>query len=163
GAGTPYPEMPSIAAIGERIDKYISVPPSAQGPAIDPAKGYRVENLGTGLYMVTDNAYQSLFLVYDKGVVVVDAPPSYAAHIRQAIAEITARPITHVIYSHSHKDHIGGTRALGGNPVIIAQRETLRLLQRASDPDRPLPTVTFADHYSLHVGAQTLELSYHGN
>jgi len=36
--------------------------------------------------MITDNQIQSMFLVYDRGVVVMDAPQSYAAHIRQAIA-----------------------------------------------------------------------------
>ena len=162
-AGEPYPQMPSVAPIGERIGKYIDVPASARGPAIDPAKGYRVQDLGGGLYMVTDNAYQSMLLLYDKGVVVIDAPPAYSARLPQAIAEVTSKPITHVIYSHSHIDHIGGTKALGGQPVIIAHDETARLLKRASDPNRPLPTVTFADRYTLRVGTQVLELSYHGN
>ena len=162
-AGEPYPNMPSIAPIGERIGKYIDVPASAQGPAIDPAKGYRLQDLGSGLYMITDNVYQSMFLVYDSGVVVVDTPPNYSAHIPQAIAEVSDKPITHVIYSHSHIDHIGGTKGLGGNPVIVAQEETLRLLKRAADPNRPLPTVTFGDKYTLRVGNQLLELSYHGD
>ena len=162
-AGTPYPDMPAIAPIGERMDKYMDVPESAKGPAIDPAKGYRVQDLGAGLYMVTDNGYQSMFLVYDKGVVVVDAPQTYAEHIRQAIADVTDRPITHIIYSHSHLDHIGGTQQLGAtNAVIIAHAETLDLLKRSADPRRPLPTVTFSDKYTLHVGNQVLELSYHG-
>jgi glyoxylase-like metal-dependent hydrolase (beta-lactamase superfamily II) len=113
--------------------------------------------------MVTEGAYQSMFLVYESGVVVIDAPPSYAAHIPQAIAEVTDKPITHVVYSHSHTDHIAGTKALGGQPIIIAHEETLRLLKRDADPNRPLPTVTFADRYTLRVGSQVLELSYHGN
>jgi len=162
-AGEPYPNMPSIAPIGVRIGKYMDVPASAQGPAIDPAKGYRLQDLGSGLYMITDNAYQSMFLVYDRGVVVIDTPPSYAAHILQAIAEVSDKPITHIIYSHSHIDHIGGTKALGGHPIIIAHKETLRLLKRAADPNRPLPTVNFSDKYTLRVGNKVLEPSYHGN
>jgi glyoxylase-like metal-dependent hydrolase (beta-lactamase superfamily II) len=162
-AGEPYPNMPSIAPIGERTGKYLDVPASARGPAIDPAKGYRLQDLGSGLYMITDNAYQSMFLVYDRGVVVIDAPPGYAGHIPQAIAEVSDKPITHIIYSHSHIDHIGGGKGLGGHPVIIAQEETLRLLKRAADANRPLPTVTFSDKYTLRVGNQVLELSYHGN
>jgi glyoxylase-like metal-dependent hydrolase (beta-lactamase superfamily II) len=161
-AGDPYQDMPEIAAIGERTGKYLDVPDSAKGPPIDPAKGYRIQALGRGLYMLTDNAYQSMFLVYERGVVVVDAPPGYAAHIRQAIAEVTDKPITHLIYSHSHIDHIGGALALGGHPIIIAQAETKRLLIRANDPNRPLPTVTFKNRYVLRVGSQVLELSYHG-
>lgn len=163
GPGVAYPNMPAIAPIGVRIGKYLDVPESAKGPALDPAKGYRIQDLGSGLYMVTDNAYQSMFMVYATGVVVVDAPPGYAAHIKQAIAEVTDKPITHLVYSHSHIDHIGGTRGLGGKPIIIAQEETKRLLARANDPERPLPTVTFRDRYTLKVGSQVLELSYHGN
>lgn len=112
--------------------------------------------------MVTDNGYQSMFLVYETGVVVVDAPPSYASKLRKAIAEVTDKPITHMIYSHAHADHIGGASELGKVPVIIAQEETKRLLMRAHDSHRPVPTVTFADRYTLEVGSQSLELSYHG-
>ena len=161
--GEPYPDMPSIAPIGVRIGKYMDVPASAQGPAVDPAKGYRLQDLGSGLYLITDNAIQSMFLVYDRGVVVIDAPQNLAAHIPRAIAEVSDKPITHLIYSHSHADHIGGAKALGGHPVIIAHEETQRLLKRAADPNRPLPTVTFSDRYTLRVGNQVLELSYHGN
>jgi len=163
-AGEPYPNMPSIAPIGVRIGKYLDVPSSSQGLPIDPAKGYRLQDLGSGLYMITDNAIQSMFLVYDRGVVVIDAPQNLAAFIPKAIAEVAGdKPITHLIYSHSHADHIGGTKALGGHPIIIAHEETLRLLKRDADPNRPLPTVTFANNYTLRVGKQVLDLSYHGN
>lgn len=162
-AGAPYLDMPAIAAIGERVDKYLDVPDSAKGPAVDPEKGYRLQQLGTGLYMVTDNAYQSMFMVYEDGVVVIDAPPRYALELRKAIAEVSDKPITHLVYSHSHSDHIGGAKELGPVPVIVAHVETKRLLARANDPHRPLPTVTFADRYTLKVGSQILELSYHGN
>jgi glyoxylase-like metal-dependent hydrolase (beta-lactamase superfamily II) len=161
-AGAPYPNMPEIAPLGVRIGKHLDVPETAKGPTIEPGKGYRTQELGKGLYMVTDNGYQSMFMVYETGVVVVDAPPSYAQYIPRAIADVTDKPITHVVYSHSHNDHIGGTKGLGGHPIIIAQEETKRLLLRANDPNRPIPTVTFKDAYTLRVGSQTLELSYHG-
>ena len=161
--GAPYPNMPTLAPIGVRVDKYLDVPESAKGPAVDPSKGYRTQKLGDGLYMITDGAYQSMFMTYDNGVVVIDAPPSYAAQIPKAIAELTDKPITHVIYSHVHTDHIAGVNSLGGHPIIIAQSETNRLLARDNDPNRPLATVTFDDKYRLVVGSQVLELSYHGN
>ena len=162
-ASIPYDHMPEIAPLGVRVDKHIDVPEFAKGPAIDPAKGYRTQRLGRNLYMVTDNVYQSMFLVHETGVVVVDAPPTYAALIPKAIAEVTDKPITHLVYSHSHTDHIGGTSSLGAHPVIIAHEETKKLLVRANDPNRPVPTVTFTDAYALKVGTEMLELSYHGN
>src|SRR5688500_10959474 len=141
--GAPYANMPTLAPIGVRPDRYLPVSAENTPPPIDPAKGYRTQKLGDGLYMVTENAYQSMFLVYETGVVVVDAPPSYSTHIRRAIAEVTNKPLTHLIYSHSHTDHIGGVKDLGPVPVVIAQEETKRLLLRDKDPRRPPPTVTF--------------------
>jgi glyoxylase-like metal-dependent hydrolase (beta-lactamase superfamily II) len=154
--------MPELASIGVRVDRYLPVPKEDVGPPIDPSRGYRTQQLGRGLYMVTDNAYQSLFMVYERGVVVVDAPPSYSTHLRQAIAEVTNLPITYVIYSHAHIDHIGGVRHLGGRPTIIAHAETKRLLLSANDPNRPIPMVTFTRNYTLKLGSQVLQLSYHG-
>jgi glyoxylase-like metal-dependent hydrolase (beta-lactamase superfamily II) len=159
----PYPNMPQIAPIGARIGRHLPIPQSAKGPPVDPATGYRLEELGKGLYMITDNVYQSMFMVYEAGVVVVDAPPSYAAHIMQGIREVTDQPVTHLVYSHSHVDHIGGAKALGSVSTIVAHEETKRLLERARDTNRPLPTVTFPDRYKLEVGSQVLELSYHGD
>jgi glyoxylase-like metal-dependent hydrolase (beta-lactamase superfamily II) len=161
-AGLSYPNMPRIAPPGVQIDHYLPVPEASRGPAIDPAKGYRTQNLGRGLYFVTDNMYQSLFLVYESGVIVMDAPPSYAPHLSQAIAAVTSLPITHLIYSHSHIDHIGGASLLPDHPIIIAQRETKRLLEEAHDPHRPLPTLVFDQNYTLRAGSQVLKLSYRG-
>src|SRR6267142_2393294 len=78
-ASEPYPNMPSIAPIGVRIGKYMDVPAASQGPAVDPSKGYRLQELGSGLYMITENAIQAMLLVYDRGVVVIDAPQALAA------------------------------------------------------------------------------------
>jgi glyoxylase-like metal-dependent hydrolase (beta-lactamase superfamily II) len=162
-SGAPYANMPEIAPIGVRIDQHLPVPAEAKGPPIDPAKGYRLQDLGKGLYMISEGAYQSMFMVYESGVVVVDAPPSYSAHIVAGIREVSDKPITHLVYSHSHTDHIAGANDLGKVPTIIAQEETKRLLQRDNDPKRPLPTVTFKDKYTLKAGSQVLELSYHGD
>ena len=80
---------------------------SAIGPAIPPEKGYVVEEIRGGLYWVTDGSYNTMFMVTDEGVVVIDAPPSIGANYLKAIAEVTDKPINYVIYSHSHLDHIG--------------------------------------------------------
>ena len=69
--------------------------------------------LGDGVYLITDNAIQSMFMGYDKGVVLADAPQAYAAKLPRAIAEVTKDPITQVIYSHSHADHIAHRPAPG--------------------------------------------------
>lgn len=45
---------------------------------------------------------------------------------------------------------------------FIAHEETLIELAQVNDPHRPPPTVTFSKKHDLHVGNQTLQLSYKG-
>lgn len=140
---------------------FLPVPPAALGPQI-PAKGYLVQPIGDRLYAILDGGYQSMFMVYDRGVVVVDAPASFGPKLLAAIREVTDKPVTHVVYSHPHTDHIGAAGLLPKGITIIAQQETADALRRANDSKRPLPTITFQNTYTLHVGDQVLELSYKG-
>jgi glyoxylase-like metal-dependent hydrolase (beta-lactamase superfamily II) len=129
---------------------------------IGPA-GYYVEDFGQGTYMVTDGSYQALFLVSTDGVIVVDNPPTIGSKMLYAIGNITTQPITHLIYSHSHADHIGGAILVLDDKVkTIAHVETANLLAQVNDPNRPAPHKTFKKDYKLKVGNQTLELSYKG-
>lgn len=147
-----------------------AVPASAYGPAIGE-KGYHVAEVRGGLYWITDGAYQIMFLTTGQGVIVVDAPPNLGAHIVNAIAEVTSEPITHLIYSHSHADHIAAASVFPAGITIIAHEAVAAALARdhPGEPEYPFgaflggnpvpsPTVTFADTYTLSVGSQTLTL-----
>src|SRR5277367_2122469 len=87
--------------------KFLPLTPAAAGLPLNAA-GYAVDNFGEGAYMVTDGAYQALFLVSDDGVIVVDCPPTMASKLQYAIGNITTSPVKYFIYSHSHGDHVGG-------------------------------------------------------
>jgi glyoxylase-like metal-dependent hydrolase (beta-lactamase superfamily II) len=158
------------------------IPEAAVGPPIPPEKGYLVEEIGGGLYWVTDGSYNVMFLVTDEGVVAIDAPPSIADNYLKAIAEVTDKPISYVIYSHSHLDHIGAAAGIfPENATYIAHEKVAEELQRAHEELQasttisnnnsqsqqmqlpPIPTETFAQNYTLQAGNQTLELNYHGN
>ena len=145
----------------------VQIPDAAKGPAI-PAKGYLVQEIRDHLYWVTDGSYNAMFLVTDKGVVAVDAPPSIGKNYLKAIAEVTDKPVTYVIYSHAHIDHIGAAGIFPKNTTFIAQQETAAELQRAKSVARnasmvpSIPTVTFSKNYTLQIGNQTLKLDYYG-
>jgi glyoxylase-like metal-dependent hydrolase (beta-lactamase superfamily II) len=145
----------------------MQLPEAAKGPPI-PAKGYLVQQIKGGLYWLTDGAYQTMFMVTDKGVVAVDAPPTIGNNYLKAIAEVTNKPVTYVIYSHAHIDHIGDARMFPKNATFIAQQETAAELQRAKSVAKnasmvpPIPTVTFTKSYTLQIGNQTLKLDYYG-
>jgi len=137
-----------------------------------PEKGYNVIEVADGYYYIHDVFYNTGFIVTGEGVIVIDAPefisldptgtappePSLAEYIVEAVKEITDQPITHVIYSHHHIDHIGGAHLYPDNAVYIAHEKTAELLREAADPNRPIPTVTFDDTYELTVGNTTLQL-----
>jgi glyoxylase-like metal-dependent hydrolase (beta-lactamase superfamily II) len=144
------------------------IPVAAKGPVVPP-KGYLVEEIRDHLYWVTDGAYNTMFLVTDKGVVAVDAPPSLGQKYLKAITEVTDKPVNYLIYSHAHIDHIGAAGLFPKNVTIIAQDETARELQNAKAVAKnvtmvpPVPAVTFSKNYTLTIGNQTLKLDYYGN
>ncbi len=141
----------------------------AYGPAPDPETGHYVGEIADGIFWVTEGVYQAMFLTTGEGVIVVDAPPSIP-DIAGAIASVTDEPITHVIYSHSHADHIAGAGNYPPEATYVAHADTAAQLEKslATNPawgafvgggPVPLPTVTFDDAYTLEVGDKTLELS----
>ncbi|MFQ6026346.1 MAG: SMP-30/gluconolactonase/LRE family protein [Dehalococcoidia bacterium] len=176
--GTPRPGLLKITVEGNSGGPQIlaaPLPQTTQGPAIPQDKGYLAEELGNGLYYVTEGTYQVMFLTTGEGVIVVDAPPSMGDKVLQAIAEVTDEPITHVIYSHSHADHIAGASQYPSNAAYIAHEDTAAKLALANDPNRtyefgsfvggspvPHPTQTFSESLTLEVGSQTLQLDYRG-
>ena len=158
----------SIYAQENQTETKNQIPEAAKGPVI-PSKGYLVEEIRDGLFWITDGAYNTMFLVTDEGVVAVDAPPTIGKNYLKAISEVTDKPITHVIYSHAHIDHIGAAGMFPKNAVIIAQEETAAEFQRAKTISTnasmvpPIPTETFSNNYTLQIGNQTLQLDYYGN
>src|SRR5580658_8115909 len=100
----------AFAQTADTLPDYAPLLPQvkAKAPVIDPAKGYILQKLKPDVYMITEGAYESVFITTGKGVVLFDAPPSFAQHISQAVAETTGEPIVELVYSHMHVDHIGG-------------------------------------------------------
>ena len=166
--GRPYSNMPDIVPPNVRADAYAPLTPTQKGPAIDPVKGYRVENLGGGVYVVGDGVYATMFVVSDAGVILVDAPPQLGAKVLSAIRDVAAgASIVTMIYSHAHLDHIGyAAEVLKTNPgmEIVAHEETRKKLLFSS-AGRPVPTRTFNTQdvdFPVVVGNQTLQLRYPG-
>lgn len=137
------------------------LPQTARGPAI-PEQGYLRQEIGDGLHLVTEGAFQMMFLVTEEGVVVVDAPPTLGPHIRPAIKEVTRAAVTHVVYTHHHADHIGAASIFPESAARYAHRDTAATLRRLADPRRPLPTVLVDDTLTLDLGEQTLRLDHRG-
>ncbi len=132
---------------------------------INPETGIYVQAINHGVYVVSDGIWQSAFVVTDDGVVVIDAPESYAPKIRQAIGNATNQPIKMLIYSHAHKDHIGGSAAFGDikNLEVVALEGVAHFLKEKQDPNRLVPTMTFKNKKTIRFGGKTIELTQHRN
>ena len=150
-------------SLAQSVPTYAPIPATGFGPPVSNTTGFRVQSFGQGAYMVTDGAYQALFLVACSSVVVADAPPTIGHNILKGIRTVTDLPISHVIYSHAHADHIGAAYLLQGpNVTFVGHEQTKSALAQTPDPHRPAPNVTFDDSYTLKVCNQTLSLSYQG-
>ncbi len=147
----------------DRLPSFAPVLPQikAKALAVDPSKGYLVQQVKPGVYVVTDGIYQSAFATSGRGVVLFDAPPSFAQHIVKAVAEVTQEPIKQLVYTHTHLDHIAGAGPLVKqipNLVIVAEADTAAFLREKNDPRRPLPTSTFKGRRTLKLGSLSVEL-----
>ena len=154
------------ATHADNLPDFAPVPAEAFGPALN-ADGYFVGQIDGNLYWVTDSVYQAMFLTTREGVVLVDAPPTIGHNLLRAIASVThasgmPSKVTHLVYSHSHADHIGASSLFGTDVVRIGHRENRRLLLRDNDPNRPPPSVTFDERHVLEVGGEQLQLAFHG-
>ncbi len=116
-------------------------------------------------------------LVTERGVVLVDTKlPGWGRPILEKLEEITDRPVTTVINTHTHMDHVCGNVDLPPGVDIVAHENTARLMAQmrpvAGGPaqanvfreagGRGLPTRTFRDRLTLGSGADRVELYHFG-
>jgi glyoxylase-like metal-dependent hydrolase (beta-lactamase superfamily II) len=147
------------------LQKYVAVLPSVKAKfwKIDPKLGYAVKSVGGGVYVISDNGWQSAFLVTDEGVIVFDAPASFGKSIPSAISKVTDKPVKILVYSHAHKDHIGGSAAFKSisGLQIVSLKTVADFLKEMNDPNRLLPTVTFESEKTITLGGKTVQLTGH--
>ncbi|QIY66441.1 MBL fold metallo-hydrolase [Streptomyces sp. RPA4-2] len=127
------------------MTEFAPVPDFALGPDI-PESGYVVQDLGGGAHFVTQGMINTMFVETKNGVVLVDASPFLGDKLLKAIESVTPKPVTHLIYSHAHADHIGAAHLLKRDGMkIISHEITGEFIKEVKNDDRrPLPTETFS-------------------
>ena len=140
---------------------YLPLPAQAQPPPAT-AQGYRLQKVGQSAYVVIAGFTQAVFVVTPAGVVLIDAPPALAEVLAPAIRSVTDKPVTYVILSHDHYDHIGAVTRFPG-ATLVAHQTTAQILSVLPDPRRPTPALVFSgERYTLTVGGERFELIYPG-
>lgn len=93
-----------------------------------------LQRLTDRVWWVSAQNYATIFAVGDEGVLLFDPLEGLAAEIEEAIAAVTDLPVTAVVNSHSHADHIGAIE----NFVEDARRDgrTLRIIGSAKTVEK---------------------------
>lgn len=126
---------------------------------------WSVEDLGEGVHLFRwwPGFYVSPFVVGDGAVLAVDPVSRAVAPLyRQAIAAVTDAPVTTIVYSHDHRDHIVGADILAPDAEIFAHPGTLASLQRRGDPDIPHPTQLVDDGDHITIPGRSVGVHYFG-
>ncbi len=144
-----------------------------QGPKV-----VEVEKLKDNLFMLKGGGGNTAVFVGTNGVVVVDTKnPGWGQPILDKIKELTPKPVTTIINTHTHGDHVSGNVEFPATVDIIVQENTKTNMEKMSAPPgfpaggpnifqanggKGMPKRTFKDKMSLGNGADRIDLYYFG-
>ena len=145
---------------------------SALAQQVDYSKlEIKTTDLGHGVYLLNWQGGDSIVLVGDDGVLLVDTSVAQmGAKIKAAIARVSAKPIKLVINTHAHADHFGANELMAQGGAVIIGHDALRERMAKGQylagfnqtippsPPAALPTVTYAEAMTLHFDGETVEL-----
>ena len=148
--------------------------------AAQDAMVIEVDQLEDNLYVLRGQGgggNTAVFVTSD-GVVVVDSKnPGWGQSILDAIGELTDNPVTTLINTHSHHDHVSGNVAFPANVDIVTHEVTaanMAVMRAYSGRTEPpanvfadsmgggLPTQTFSERMSLGTGDDQVDLYHFG-
>ena len=123
----------------------------------------QVTKLSNHVYSVYWGYYNGLMVIGRDGVLVTDpSNDGRAAVLKAEIEKLTNLPVTHIVLTHEHFDHVGGTGAFPG-AMPVAQdniRAVLPLDSLDLAPDDI--DVTFDERHVIDMGTTRVELRYFG-
>lgn len=120
-----------------------------------------MSKIANGVYHFWAMGYSSLVVMGENGVLIVDPAFSARAKMLQAeIRKISDRPVTHVVLTHEHYDHAGGSEVFS-QAEVICQRACEKMFELDVIGMAPKKVhQTFDDKLSLDLGSHRVDL-YH--
>jgi cyclase len=160
----------------------ISVSALQQPPASQPApRVVEVEKLKDNLYMMRGGGGNSAVFITSTGVVVVDTKnPGWGQPLLDTIKTVTDKPITMIINTHTHGDHVSGNVEFPATVEVVTHANTAKNMQEMrpasgitpapgtpanifkDNNGRGLPKRTFTDTMKIGKGADQIDLYYFG-
>jgi len=137
-------------------------PAQPQGPKV-----IDVEKVKDNLYMLKGGGGNTAVYVGANGVTVVDAKnPGWGQPILDKIKELTPKPVTLLINTHTHGDHVSGNVEFPATVDIVVQENTKANMEKMDifkeHKGHGLPKKTFKDKMTLGSGKDRIDLYYFG-
>jgi glyoxylase-like metal-dependent hydrolase (beta-lactamase superfamily II) len=134
----------------------------AQGlPGITP-----IEEVADNIYRIPGAGGNSVIFVRSNDVVLIDTKlPNNGESIMEQIRTVTDKPVTMVINTHSHPDHVGSNAFFAENDgvQVIAQVNSATRMAAASGPFPPNRVdESFSTYKEIGEGADQVKLYYFG-
>ena len=161
-----------LAAVGAAL---AAVGAAQQTPS---AASIQVDKVRDNLYVLRGGGGNTAAFITAKGVTLVDAKlPGWGKPILEKLKEITDKPVTTIINTHTHFDHVGGNVEFPATVDVVTHENTAKLMQEmrpvTGGPEQPnvfkeknglgLPKRTFKDRMTLGDGDERIELYYFGH
>jgi glyoxylase-like metal-dependent hydrolase (beta-lactamase superfamily II) len=139
-----------------------------------------VEKLKDNLFVLRGGGGNTAVFVQANGVTVVDTKnPGWGQPILDKIAELTNKPVTTIINTHTHGDHVSGNVEFPATVEVVTQENTKANMDKmaavtglpapnpprnifAENQGKGLPKRTFKDRLTLGTGADQIDLYYFG-
>ena len=142
----------------------------------------KVEKLKDNLFMLMGGGGNTAVFVQAKGVTVVDTKnPGWGQPILDKIKELTDKPVTTIVNTHTHGDHVSGNVEFPATVEVVVHENTRANMTRMVPPPGmakpgapPTPNIfeqnngrgvakrTFKDTLTLESGADQVDLYYFG-
>jgi cyclase len=151
-----------------------------QQPATQPAPMVvEVDKLKDNLYVMKGGGGNSAVFITADGVTVVDTKlPGWGKPLLDKIKTVTEKPVTRIINTHTHFDHVSGNVEFPATVEVITHENTKTYMDQANpvyglqtgpqtnlfkqNGGRGMPKRTFKDKMTIGKGADQIDLHYFG-
>lgn len=139
----------------------------AAQPTADAPKVIEVEKVKDNLFVLRGGGGNTAVFVTANGVTVVDAKnPGWGAPILAKIKELTPKPVTMLINTHTHGDHVSGNVEFPASVEVVAQVNTKANMEKMpifkEHNNAGMAKRTFTDKLTIGKGADQIDLYYFG-
>ena len=142
----------------------------AQQPTPAKPNVAEIEKVKDNLYMITGagGGGNTAAFITANGVVLVDTKnPNWGQAILDKVKTVTSKPVTHIINTHTHGDHVGSNEFFPASVEIVAHENTganMAKMTNFADASKrfALPDKPFKDKMTVLNGADAIDLYYFG-